>query len=85
MPDTPDTPEHLRELEAQLRQQEEEFFVLQNAKDAGLELEQDEAGRHGKLPEMIAATKSEIAVVRAAASVRPVSEPPASEPTRREG
>jgi hypothetical protein len=38
--------------------------VLQSAKDAGLELTQDEAGKHGALPEMIAATKSEIAGVK---------------------
>lgn len=64
MPDTPDTPQRLRELEAQLRQQEEEFFVLQNAKDAGLDLTQDESARHAALAEMIAATKSEIDGVR---------------------
>jgi hypothetical protein len=60
----PDTPERLSELEEQLRQQEEVLFVLQSAKDAGLELNQDEAGAYGKLPEMIAATKSEIAGAR---------------------
>jgi hypothetical protein len=60
----PDTPEHLRDLQEQLREQEEELFVLQEAKDAGLELTQEEAGKHGKLPEMITATKQEIAGVR---------------------
>jgi hypothetical protein len=57
----PDTPERLSELEEQLREQEEVLFVLQSAKDDGLELNQDETGRHGALPEMVAVTKSQIA------------------------
>lgn len=52
--------ERLHALEKQLGEQEEELFALQTAKDAGLELTQGEAGRHGALPEMIAETKSEI-------------------------
>jgi hypothetical protein len=57
----PDTPEGLRRLEGQLRELEEELAESERKKAAGGGLSNIEAGKFGKLPEMIAAKKTEIA------------------------